>query len=301
MHNKGHSRYKHPVSRSLRSSGSRWRGSSFYSGSADSFPQAKRVGGTSSSGQAQALPLVENARRFISSTKNNPDGKAFLDLSRCVDFPEVGDPYELLNEIDASGYKNGNKKFKPTYISAKVIKSDPNTCQFVLESDDGKKVTNDKTYTLGNQLYVYGFLPSIIFASVYLQSPPKSANVNFDEEFDKEFKYCKRNIFKKPRSGYYYGSTTESDSTEQAVFSQINFKPDGQVTGRGRDGNDGDYTINGQWTPSKVKWTEIYEGGPNGNFKVAVRGKFNTATKTIDCKFTSTKGLRGKFILIFRG
>ena len=102
-----------------------------------------------------------------------------------------------------------------------------------------------------------------------------------------------------PPSGLWKGSTEESDGASQEVSSTLRFLPNGKISGRGDDKDDGAYTIKGAWTPRLIKWTEFYSGGPNGNFKVTVRATVSEKNQ-LKCDFVSTKNVRGKFKLSFK-
>jgi len=102
-----------------------------------------------------------------------------------------------------------------------------------------------------------------------------------------------------PASGFYSGSSAESDGAEQAVFCELQFAPDGTLRGKGDDSDDGVYTIEGCWSNNYVKWKETYANGPNGRFVTTVRGLFKSEEKTLDCRFVSNKGVRGNFLLGF--
>jgi len=99
-----------------------------------------------------------------------------------------------------------------------------------------------------------------------------------------------------PPSGEYWGSSEESDEGDQAVRTTITFKPDGTVTGRGKDGVDGAYRITqvrwgvlGDDTKVTVAWYEKYDEG----FWVAVKGTCDARSGRIKARFTSDRGVSG--------
>jgi len=103
-----------------------------------------------------------------------------------------------------------------------------------------------------------------------------------------------------PPSGEYWGSSEESDEGDQAVRTTIRFRPDGTVTGRGKDGVDGAYRITrGRWgmhgddDKVTVAWIEEYDEG----FSVAVKGTYEARSGTIKARFTSDRGVSGSFEL----
>ena len=105
-----------------------------------------------------------------------------------------------------------------------------------------------------------------------------------------------------PRSGEYWGSSEESDEGDQAVRSTITFRGDGTLTGRGRDGVDGAYRLNGRWgtldgdSHPTVAWIEDYDEG----FEVAVEGTFDARKGKINARFTSSRGVSGAFALVLK-
>jgi len=103
-----------------------------------------------------------------------------------------------------------------------------------------------------------------------------------------------------PSSGEYWGSSEESDEGHQAVRATINFRSDGPVTGRGKDGVDGAYRITrGRWgaldgsTKPTVACIEEYDEG----FRVAVEGRYDVRAGKIKARFVSSRGVSGSFEL----
>lgn len=103
-----------------------------------------------------------------------------------------------------------------------------------------------------------------------------------------------------PPSGEWWGASEESDEGDQAVRTTISFKPDGTVSGRGKDGVDGAYRIvRGRWgvrgdgNKVTVAWIEKYDEG----FSVAVKGTYDPRSGRIKAGFTSERGVSGAFEL----
>jgi len=105
-----------------------------------------------------------------------------------------------------------------------------------------------------------------------------------------------------PKSGEYWGSSEESDDGDQAVRSTITFEANGDVRGRGTDGEDGPYKITrGVWGKRDgdrehqmtVGWIEEYWEG----FQVVVEGFYDETTGKIEARFCSSRGVRGRFML----
>lgn len=120
------------------------------------------------------------------------------------------------------------------------------------------------------------------------------------EELLEELSLAGRSGEDAPLSGEYWGSSEESDEGDQAVRSTINFRADGTITGRGRDGVDGSYRISrGRWgvrdgeRRPQVAWIETYDEG----FEVAVQGTYEPRDGKIKARFTSSRGVSGTFVL----
>lgn len=109
-------------------------------------------------------------------------------------------------------------------------------------------------------------------------------------------------------SGEYRGTSSESESANQALSTTLTFNEDGTISGRGFDSDDGWYeVVDGRWIPSKddsmatVFWTENY--GSRGGFEVLVEGTANlrpmqqgrSSVTRIKARFISSKGVTGKF------
>jgi hypothetical protein len=296
VHNKGGSHHSssHHYSRSRRTS-SRRRGTYYSSSSPNTFPQMKEVSGGVLSNQGMAPALVNSGSVPVYPRNDNLLNKLNHPL-QCINLPEVGDSsFEVLNQVDASGKKNGDAKFTATYSPATVTEANPNTCQYIIKSTDGKTITNEKAETvLGLFAWDFSLLAGLwltLGASAHSFVDEKIADRRWNKDFAKEFKEMmplpgKAEV---PFSGVYTGYTKESDGTKQQVYSELKFTLDGKVTGQGKDKEDGWYAIDGEWTPAKVKWTEFYEGGPNGKYTVKVKGEFDGIQK-LTCRFKSTYG-----------
>ena len=107
-------------------------------------------------------------------------------------------------------------------------------------------------------------------------------------------------------SGTYIGVTCESDGMVQQVRVDLEFCPNGLVSGRGEDEEDGLYTItNGLWSGSQVQWTEQYDG-----YFVNVKGQLKRRNHNakaqhgelfLDCSFVSSiDNISGTFELTKR-
>jgi len=115
----------------------------------------------------------------------------------------------------------------------------------------------------------------------------------FDEEFARQRGSKEFQLYPIPASGKYIGSTQESDGANQAIEVKLHFDEETRtITGSGYDSNDGNYSLDGEWVCDKVKWTEYYNG-----FTVKVRGELIKDGTKIDCRFVSTRGIRGTFNL----
>lgn len=96
------------------------------------------------------------------------------------------------------------------------------------------------------------------------------------------------------KSGTYVGTTKESDGSDQAVRTHLEFENDsdcGKITGNGVDSEDGSYTVTGSRAGNRVKWVERYR-----NFSVTVRGRI-TSEGTIACRFQSSTGVDDRYEL----
>lgn len=111
-----------------------------------------------------------------------------------------------------------------------------------------------------------------------------------------------------PASGEYWGASEESDEGDQAVRTTLRFARNGDITGRGVDGEDGAYRIMyGRWgvldggaddgagdAKPTVAWIEVYDQG----FEVAVEGRYDAKTGQIRANFVSSRNIRGTFELV---
>lgn len=100
-------------------------------------------------------------------------------------------------------------------------------------------------------------------------------------------------------SGEYWGGSDESDGGDQAVRVTLNFKPNGRLTGRGRDDVDGSYLITrGRWEVQAdgvvaLLWEETYDEG----FRTLCMGAYDAASGRIIADFTSDRSVSGSFSL----
>jgi len=98
---------------------------------------------------------------------------------------------------------------------------------------------------------------------------------------------------------YWGGSAGESDGGDQSVRVTLTFKRGGRIEGRGRDGEDGSYTIpRGRWVREDdgrlwVAWEEKYDEG----FRVVCIGHINAATGKVKANFASSRHVTGAFSL----
>lgn len=246
-------------------------------------------------------------------------------LAMCSSLPQVGDSFDILREVDPSGIRNGQKHFEPTYDPGTVVESSENGCHYVVQqvNNPSKRLSGDVN-TNGENLATSAFVLSageqgIISGSIRR----RLRNRKFDFDFKQEQEKLRASLAgdgadandqdywivkvkddegcapASPPSGLWKGSTEESDGASQEVSSTLRFLPNGKISGRGDDKDDGAYTIKGAWTPRLIKWTEFYSGGPNGNFKVTVRATVSEKNQ-LKCDFVSTKNVRGKFKLSFK-
>lgn len=98
---------------------------------------------------------------------------------------------------------------------------------------------------------------------------------------------------------YWGGSEGESDGGDQSVRVTLTFKRDGRIQGRGRDGEDGSYTVpRGRWVREDdgrlwVAWEEKYDEG----FRVVCIGHIDAATGKVEANFASSRRVTGAFSL----
>jgi hypothetical protein len=99
---------------------------------------------------------------------------------------------------------------------------------------------------------------------------------------------------------YWGGSEGESDGGDQSVRVTFDFKGNGQITGRGRDGEDGPYTIKrGRWVKEDsgrlwVAWEERYSEG----FRTICIGHIDPKTSKVKANFASSRSVSGGFKLV---
>jgi len=92
------------------------------------------------------------------------------------------------------------------------------------------------------------------------------------------------------RTGRYVGATVEADGGDQSVAANLRFEPDGRVTGNGRDGIDGTYTLAGRYFEGRCAWVETYRDG----VKVAVTGIIpKWPGDSLELSFVSSLGVTG--------
>lgn len=253
-------------------------------------------------------------------TSFDPISAADRHLAACPSLPEVGDAYEVLREVDSRGRRNGiDKDFVPVYDAAVVVDANEETCRYDLQQVSGFQKgqiksmhapTNGDTYL--SRLITGGVLSPLAPWGKFLR---KRKEKKFDAEFALKGQELQdflagRSVVAEdgnkmasgeydpipPPSGAWKGKTKESDGANQRILSDLRFRSDGTMSGRGSDTDDGDYTIKGYWSPGMVKWTETYNSnGPNGNFEVTVRAREVVEKKgprkgeqKLDCFFVST-------------
>lgn len=100
-----------------------------------------------------------------------------------------------------------------------------------------------------------------------------------------------------PDSGKYLGDSAEDDDGDQSIMTHLNFEESGKISGWGRDGVDGLYTIKeGRWSSTemgtggaRVAWIESYADG----FEVALRGQVRKSDGAILGMWSSSRGVSG--------
>jgi hypothetical protein len=245
----------------------------------------------------------------------------------CIDLPERGDPLEVLVDPDMNGNDKYSYRFKPVYNAGVVTSASAETCKFSVREPTGRVTTQqvgryyEKPLIVGT--YLAGFLlyGALRFIGVYDDTKDGESTKTFDKAFEEELEkqqekngtmgwnpYSRK--VPRPRSGWYGGSTSESDGAAQDVKTKLDFNSEGKVTGHGEDTDDGPYTVEGQWTtdehgqPSKAKWTETYKQGPRGAFTCTVRATASArpvdksqSQQKWECTFVSSKDVSGSFSL----
>lgn len=99
-------------------------------------------------------------------------------------------------------------------------------------------------------------------------------------------------------SAEYWGSSDESDGSDQAVRTTLEFGADGSLSGHGHDHVDGTYRVtDGRWAlvdgEVQLAWREAYDQG----FSAMCAGVYKADTGRIEASFTSDRGVRGDFSL----
>lgn len=98
---------------------------------------------------------------------------------------------------------------------------------------------------------------------------------------------------------FWGGSEGETDGGDQSVRVTLRFERNGRITGRGRDGEDGSYTIRrGRWVREDdgrlwVAWEEKYDEG----FRAICIGHINAASGKVKARFASSRHVSGAFSL----
>merc|ERR1719502_52470 len=98
---------------------------------------------------------------------------------------------------------------------------------------------------------------------------------------------------------YWGGSEGESDGGDQSIRVTLHLQPNGRITGRGHDGEDGSYTIpRGRWVREDdgrlwVAWEEKYYEG----FRVVCIGHIDAVTGKVKANFASSRRVTGAFSL----
>lgn len=100
-------------------------------------------------------------------------------------------------------------------------------------------------------------------------------------------------------SGEYWGGSDESDGGDQSIRVTLRLQPNGRITGRGLDGEDGSYTIpRGRWVQEDdgrlwVAWEEKYDEG----FTAVCIGHVDESSGKIHARFASSRHVSGAFRL----
>lgn len=98
---------------------------------------------------------------------------------------------------------------------------------------------------------------------------------------------------------FWGGSEGETDGGDQSIRVTLTFKRNGRITGRGRDGEDGSYTISrGKWVREDdgnlwVAWEEVYDEG----FRAICIGHIDADSAKVTARFASSRRVSGGFQL----
>merc|ERR1719377_485585 len=96
----------------------------------------------------------------------------------------------------------------------------------------------------------------------------------------------------RPKDGTYTGETAEDDGEDQSASTTLRFDEHGDVKGKGFDGVDGAYRVDGRWSGRRVAWIETYDDG----FTVALRGQV-LPNGSIRALWASSRGIGGAVTL----
>lgn len=98
---------------------------------------------------------------------------------------------------------------------------------------------------------------------------------------------------------FWGGSEGETDGGDQSVRVMLKFTRNGRIVGRGRDGEDGSYTISrGKWVREDdgklwVAWEEVYDEG----FRAICIGHIDVGSAKVTARFASSRRVSGGFQL----
>ena len=98
---------------------------------------------------------------------------------------------------------------------------------------------------------------------------------------------------------FWGGSEGETDGGDQSVRVTLKFTRNGRIVGRGRDGEDGSYTISrGKWVREDdgklwVAWEEVYDEG----FRAICIGHIDVGSAKVTARFASSRRVSGGFQL----
>jgi len=158
--------------------------------------------------------------------------------------------------------------------------------------------------------YMESALLSAYLAMVLL---PSGSTANFREydEFTERYadllaEHDKSLLADAPRalhselSGEYWGASIESNAGDQAIRVQLRLSANGQVSGHGRDNEDGSYRImGGRWAIApdgnnvRLAWKEVYDEG----FVVICFGEYDVTSGKVKADFASSRNVGGSFTL----
>ncbi|CAB9506800.1 expressed unknown protein [Seminavis robusta] len=255
-------------------------GHSHYSGSMSTFDQPEY--------DPYRRPNRREANRMVQLRPFDPNA--------CADLPVEGEVVDVL--VD---------DWRGNYVPGVVNDVQEGSCSFKTDMVGGGKVFQypASRRLTSNRNWQNWVAPSIVAGAVGfvgLIALEEEWNSEWERNFDDEFlqstggetKAAATEIetFPPPCSGSYVGTTRESDGMNQQVQSDLKFYSDGEISGDGFDSEDGRYSVSGAWKENKVRWIERY----GLRFSVTVRGEV-LSDGSIQCRFTSTRNVRGKFTI----